>query len=281
MDPYEERSSPFRRVAATARVAECGEIGFAETLHRPGARTGRHTHDRPRLCLVLAGRYRETLDRGEWQRCPGTLVFYPAGVPHDDRFDDEGAHCFNIRLSRADLQPCAYARGPGARGAGRRDEEPSDGVTGCGVRTVETAYRIYDGFRAGEGDALRRPIRTLLALLTAEAASAEAARSDRVTEARDLVEAEATRGIGLGAVASAVGMDRFALARAFRERFGCSLGEYRHRILVRRAREALLSTDDSLSAIAYRTGFADQSHFTRVFRRHTGLPPGRYRGLGA
>ena len=30
-------------------------------------------------------------------------------------------------------------------------------------------------------------------------------------------------------------------------------------------------------AIAYGSGFAHQSHFTRAFKRHTGLTPARYR----
>jgi len=35
--------------------------------------------------------------------------------------------------------------------------------------------------------------------------------------------------------------------------------------------------DEGISAIALRAGFADQSHFTRTFKRHTGLTPQAYR----
>jgi len=34
-----------------------------------------------------------------------------------------------------------------------------------------------------------------------------------------------------------------------------------------------------LSSIAYATGYADQSHFTRHFKRAMGVTPGRYRQL--
>jgi AraC family transcriptional regulator len=39
------------------------------------------------------------------------------------------------------------------------------------------------------------------------------------------------------------------------------------------------TTDDSIARIALDAGFADQSHFTRAFRRHHGVTPARYREL--
>jgi AraC-like DNA-binding protein len=43
------------------------------------------------------------------------------------------------------------------------------------------------------------------------------------------------------------------------------------------ASRRLVGTRESLSGIAATSGFADQSHFTREFRRLTGMTPGRYR----
>lgn len=43
----------------------------------------------------------------------------------------------------------------------------------------------------------------------------------------------------------------------------------------------LAATDASLAEIAMRTGFCDQSAFTRHFHRLTGLPPGAFRRMGA
>jgi AraC-like DNA-binding protein len=47
---------------------------------------------------------------------------------------------------------------------------------------------------------------------------------------------------------------------------------------VERARE-LLAAGEPPSAVAWATGFADQSHLTRHFRRAIGVPPGRYQAL--
>jgi transcriptional regulator GlxA family with amidase domain len=39
----------------------------------------------------------------------------------------------------------------------------------------------------------------------------------------------------------------------------------------------LLGSQMSLADIALACGFADQSHFTRIFARSTGAPPGSWR----
>jgi AraC family transcriptional regulator len=43
----------------------------------------------------------------------------------------------------------------------------------------------------------------------------------------------------------------------------------------------ILSGHRSLAEIAAEAGFADQSHFTRVFRRQVGVTPGEYRAFQA
>ncbi|HEX5830777.1 MAG TPA: helix-turn-helix domain-containing protein, partial [Gemmatimonadaceae bacterium] len=46
-------------------------------------------------------------------------------------------------------------------------------------------------------------------------------------------------------------------------------------VRVRRAR-ALIARGHPLSSVTYVTGFSDQSHLTRQFKRVVGVPPGRY-----
>jgi AraC-like DNA-binding protein len=48
---------------------------------------------------------------------------------------------------------------------------------------------------------------------------------------------------------------------------------------IERARELLLLGRLDLAEIAIACGFVDQSHFTRVFARHEGCAPGRWRKL--
>jgi AraC-like DNA-binding protein len=74
------------------------------------------------------------------------------------------------------------------------------------------------------------------------------------------------------------GLDRYALARHFRIRLGTS--PYRYLTMRRLDRaKSVISAGRSLVEAAVMSGFADQSHMTRQFKRAFGLTPGRWRGL--
>ena len=67
--------------------------------------------------------------------------------------------------------------------------------------------------------------------------------------------------------------------RAFKASFGETFGAYLSRRRVEHAQEMMVMTDQPLCRIARQCGFADQSHFTRVFRRMVGRSPGSWRRL--
>lgn len=77
--------------------------------------------------------------------------------------------------------------------------------------------------------------------------------------------------------AAAAGVHAAHLQRAFRAHYGESPGEFARRLRLEWTADRLVRTDTALACLAAQAGFADQSHFTRAFKRFTGLTPGRYR----
>jgi hypothetical protein len=68
------------------------------------------------------------------------------------------------------------------------------------------------------------------------------------------------------------------VSREFSKYFNnMSFGEYIRNLRIEKAIDLLHTTSNSLSEIAYLTGFSDQSHFTRIFKKHTGKNPSDYR----
>ena len=95
-------------------------------------------------------------------------------------------------------------------------------------------------------------------------------------DAVSLIERRYAEPLSLSSIATSIGVGRGALAHAFRRYRETSVGESIRAVRVARAK-ALLTTSMPIAEIALACGFHDQAHFTRVFRRVTGLTPGAYR----
>jgi AraC family transcriptional regulator len=96
-------------------------------------------------------------------------------------------------------------------------------------------------------------------------------------QARALVEGRFSERLSLVDVATAVGVHPVHLAREFRRWHRCTVGEYIRRLRIEFAREAISTTDLPLGRIAFDAGFCEPSHFTRTFRRLTGMTPAEFR----
>ena len=79
-------------------------------------------------------------------------------------------------------------------------------------------------------------------------------------------------------VADTVQVNPSYLSREFARYFdNMSFGEYIRKLRIEKALQLLDTTAYPLAEIAYLTGFSDQSHFTRIFKQHTGQSPAAYR----
>lgn len=68
------------------------------------------------------------------------------------------------------------------------------------------------------------------------------------------------------------------LSREFSKHFDdLSFGDYIRKLRIEKAIQLLNDSTHSLGEIAYLTGFSDQSHFNRIFKKHTGKSPSEYR----
>jgi AraC family transcriptional regulator len=98
-----------------------------------------------------------------------------------------------------------------------------------------------------------------------------------LASAEELLRARIGDRVSLGELAAVVGVHPAHLARAFRARYGVSVGEYGRRLRLEWATAEIARGDIPLAMIATQAGFADQSHFTRLFKLYVGMTPARYR----
>jgi AraC-like DNA-binding protein len=86
------------------------------------------------------------------------------------------------------------------------------------------------------------------------------------------------RQLEVGAISRELGRNPSHLGRAFKNLFGCSPGEFLRRVRFQAAMRQLTS-DKKIIMIACDCGFADESHFCRIFKRYSGYSPSEWRRL--
>ena len=90
----------------------------------------------------------------------------------------------------------------------------------------------------------------------------------------ELIDAALDARLTVEMLSREVGLSAAHFARAFKETMGRAPHQYLLALRLERARRLLETTEASLSDIAQRAGFADQAHFTRLFKRAFGTTPG-------
>jgi AraC family transcriptional regulator len=103
----------------------------------------------------------------------------------------------------------------------------------------------------------------------------------RLSAVLEYIDANLGSDLRLDELARVACLSPFHFARRFKEATGVTPHRY---VLERRIQAALGRLEkhhSSLAEVALDCGFGSQAHFTRVFRRHTGLTPGDYRAANA
>lgn len=266
----------FTGPADTAQVVRSVTTeGFvvAETRHAPGQRLGRHAHENATVTLLLQGASQELAAvSGRITCAPGSALFRPPGVVHEDLFGPRGTRNVEIEVRPGELE--TLRRQTRVFDVHMLNDSPELNVFGRRIRS-ELAHDDAASGLALEG-------LTLEFLAAASRRPAREGRDDAapplwLLRVRDLLEDGAPFSIRLSAMAEGAGVSPTRLARVFRRHFGVTPGAYLRRARVDRASRAIERGDGSLAEIAAAAGFADQSHLGRAFKKERAVTPARYR----
>ncbi|MBP1844814.1 AraC-like DNA-binding protein [Rhizobium petrolearium] len=99
----------------------------------------------------------------------------------------------------------------------------------------------------------------------------------QLRRATDFIAENCMRNIRLQELADLTSLSQSHFSHSFKASTGMAPHEWQMNARLDRAKELLLADDQPLTSIAAETGFSDQAHFTRVFRKHVGTTPARWK----
>jgi AraC-like DNA-binding protein len=269
-----ESSGDWMRSAQTERGVEFLEAWFHGRAYH------KHRHDTYGVCLTTAGVQAFDYRGSAEVSLPGQVVVLHPDELHDGRAATDGG--FGYRMLY--VEPTLIF-------------EAAQTISGraCALPFARTAVAVNPTLAAAitvAFDSTREPlaldgliVRLAEGLMQADPSCRRVTapqRFDRlaVVRARQYLDAQKTRVVRSAELEAVTGLSRYELARQFRTM--CGTSPYRY-LLMRRldhAREQIVQRRP-LVEVAYMAGFADQAHFTRMFKATFGVTPARYAALCA
>lgn len=229
--------------------------------------TGLHYHENPHLCMLLQGEDKEKRNGLSYIRNCGEVFFYPAGEPHATIEQKRLRKNFVIEF-----------------------EEPFLKMYGLSQSTLEMSLHqnmhakfqllkllheleFVDSYQTLSIEA------SVLSLLKTPVQHTEKSIPKWNKLVQEVLWENWNTTVSLQDLSNAVHIHPVTISKYFYKYNHCTLGEYIRRIRVEKSIPLIKNSEMKLVEIAYHCGFADQSHFIRVFKETTGFLPAELRKI--
>jgi AraC family transcriptional regulator len=251
------------------RSLRAAGLSLVERIYPPGLEIPLHSHEHPFLCAVLQGASTETCDGKMWTCCSSTLFLRPAGLSHANRVSEAGLRFLGIEFGPE------WRGGDGHRLAALQSPAAIQGA--CTGLTRKLYREFCRGSLASALIVEGLVLETLGEACRAPFSTKETGLPTWLKKARDLLHDRYRQLPRLTELGREVGVNPRYLARLFRRRYGCTVGEYVRRLQIDYVCRALARPGLSLVQIALEAGFADQSQLCRIFKELLGVTPSQFR----
>lgn len=239
---------------------------------------GRHWHDTVSVGAILGGRSTYLNGSRSEAAAPGMLVLMNPGEVHACNPVDELPWSYRMLYVNS-----AWLAGlqAGLREDGPRALAPFGAISSHAPDLYTAFNQLFDALGERSGDALARE-EALVGFFSrlderlGSRAPMRAGDHPNLARAADYINAHATAALKLDEIAAAAGLSVSYLVRSFGKRYGMTPHEYQINCRIQHGK-AQLRRGEPIAQVALDTGFADQAHFQRTFKRLTAATPGQYR----
>jgi AraC family transcriptional regulator len=254
------------------RIKRSGQT-VTETQHAPSSIMPDHVHDAATICVTLTGHGIESIDGVSVPTGPGCVLMRGPNMMHANQYGAVPHRGFMIELEQEWLHTCRHFL---------RVFEGQRYFSGGLVSAL--ALRIYRESRVKDSVApviVEGLMLELLGHASRSLIKTPVRPPSWLTQARDLLHGRFNDSLNLDEIANAVGVHPTHLARTFKKHYRTTVGEYVRRLRLDWATRQLSETEDSIAEIAASAGFYDQSHFSHLFKLHTGFTPAYFRAYSS
>lgn len=250
--------------SAVNRLAQLrvGPFVLSEIRYSPDVRQAVHAHADAGITLVLGGSLAERVGSRHEIAHALSIVVKPADTQHANHIGDAGAHTFQLCFSPHAMSP-------------DHDMSWAWHHGGFMLREFVRLLELVRSRRSGEIEAACFDL--LAAAHKVESAAGEPPRW--LTLVCEHINDLLPQRVQVRDLADYAGVHPVYLARQFRRFLGCTVTDFIAARRLQFAAAVIQQPRPQLAAVAFRAGYADQSHLTRSFRKAAGVTPRQFRRL--
>lgn len=245
---------------------------LSETWHPAKSKLLKHSHSNPYFCFVLEGVYTELYGKKELVCNPSTLTFRAAGEEHEDRFHNRDGRVFVLEIPSKWIDKL--------RENSLKLDSSIKFQNGTLSHLITKLNREFHHMDGASHLAIEGLTIEILAQAARNSVSTFKGKEPRwLKQVIELLNNSFFENLSLEDIGLQVGIHPVHLATVFRQKYNCTIGEYTRRLKIKYACREISSGEFPLSSIGLNAGFGDQSHFSKVFKRHMGMTPNEYKKL--
>ena len=251
------------------QVNSCGSIGCSIPDHTVIRKNGRSDYH---VIYVCGGNLDAIYDGKEYKLTAGDFILYPPQHPHNykrytgvsDHWIHFNGFCVEEILNDSKLtlgvHKCKY-----------------DPYTERLFKQLSIEHQRQKEYcQSAEAGILL----TILNVLGESSRKTYDGKSDsRISETIAYINDNYNKELTLSSLASICHLSESRFSSLFKKELGVSPLTYIRNVRIEHCKELLLYTDLSVGEIAEISGYQDQLYFSRLFKKHTGISPSRFRNM--
>jgi len=256
-------TKPNKYFGMTEQSLKTENFNVSVTSHSMNSEIAMHSHSKPYICLLAHGTYKEKSNVSDIIT-DGEVIYRTSNYEHSNIFSEKGGICLNIEIndyeqfiSLNDLQlPNTISKQKG---------------------TVEL-YKLLYGLKCGlPNDILN--IYCYESMISTVNYFNESGDILWVNKIKEFINDTPLEPISLNKLSLEFSLHPNYIVRKFKETTGYKLSDYLTKIRLEHSIKQLIENEKNLTSIALESGFYDQSHFNRNFKKQLETTPSHFRKI--
>lgn len=255
-------------LGSTRRKYDAEGVVVSEIEYHERVFEGWHFHKNSHITFIVSGGNREQRKHAELEASPGSVMIYNSGELHRNLNTLHPSKNINIEIEDVffinhSLDPSSFQT--------LSPENPEVGPS---------ALKSYRECLVDDANSILAIHAILLNLLNPHGQDRMShARPPWVRRVKDAIHDRWDEKLSLKDLSVVAGVHPVTISKNFPKYFTCSLGDYIRRVKIEKSLCLIKQKHTTLTEVAFRSGFADQSHFIRTFKAATGFLPKEFKKL--